>query len=208
MAYTNASLVGNQLKRTLTTDEVALLPLLIAGIQAWIDLKTSSTFDSATGATTRKYLGGKQFIDIDPCTSVTSVQYADPYGVIQYTYQPFEYVLLPVNDKVKIQLELRGYTEFDTQDNPNGKFPNGSDVIVVTANFSEYDTNNLGAGVPADIQIIATRLCASLLNDNVVNGVVREQLEGHLVMSGFDKIANNDPFVQSVLDLHRELLVD
>lgn len=208
MAYTNASLVGNQLKRTLTTDELALLPLLIAGITNWINLKTSSSFDVASGATSRKFLGGKQFIDISPCTGVTSVQFADPYGVIQYTYQPFEYVLHPLNSTVKNQLELRGYSEFTEQDAPNGKFPAGADVVIVTANFSEYDTNNLGAGVPADIQMVATRLAAALLNDNMINGVVREQLEGHMVMSGFDKVALNDPFVQSVLDLHRELLVD
>lgn len=208
MAYTNAALVGNQLKRTLTTDELALLPLLIAGITSWINLKTSSNFDSPVGPTTKRFEGGKQFIDISPCTNVTSVQFADAYNVIQYTYQPFEYVLHPLNAVVKNQLELRGYTEFNEQDNPNGRFPSGADVVVVTANFSEYDTNNLGAGVPADIQIAATRLVAGMLNDNIVNGVVREQLEGHMVMNSFDKVATNDAFVQSVLDMHRELLVD
>lgn len=208
MGYTNATLVGNQLKRTLSTDETALLAVLIPAVQSWIDLKTSSTFDVAAAATTRKYYGGRQFIDIEPCTNVTSVQFTDPYGVIQYTYQAFEYVLHPFNDKVKDQIELRGYSEFTQQDEPNGKFPAGTDVLLVTANFSEYDTNNLGGGVPADIQMVATRLAASLLNDNMINGVVREQLEGHLVMSGFDKVAMNDPFVQSVLELHRELLVD
>lgn len=208
MGYTNATLVGNQLKRTLSADETALLAVLIPAVQAWIDLKTSSTFAQATAPTTRKYYGGRQFIDIEPCTAVTSVQYSDPYGVIQYTYQAFEYVLHPLNDVVKDQIELRGYSEFTTQDNPNGKFPAGTDILQVTANFSEYDTTNIGAGIPADIQMVATRLAASLLNDNMINGVVREQLEGHLVMSGFDKVALNDPFVQSVLDLHRELLVD
>lgn len=208
MAYTNASLVGNALKRSLTSDETALLPLMIAAITNWINLKTSSSFDSPTGATTRKFQGGKQFIDISPCIGVTSVQFADPYNVIQYTYQPFEYVLHPLNTTVKNQLELRGYSEFTEQDAPNGKFPSGTDVVVVTANFSEYDTNNLGAGVPADIQMVATRLCAALLNEAVINGTVKEELEGHTVMNAFDKIGLGDPFVNSVLELHRELLVD
>lgn len=208
MGYTNATLVGNQLKKSLTADETALLAVLIPAVQSWIDLKTSSTFAQASAATTRRYWGGKQFIGIDPCTNITSVQYSDPYGIIQYTYQGFEFVAHPLNDTVKTEIELRGYTEFVSQDDPNGKFPSGADSVLVTANFSEYDTNNVGAGVPADIQMVATRMAAALLNDNAVNGVVREQLEGHLVMSGFDKIAINDPFVQSVLELHRELLVD
>lgn len=208
MAYTNPTLVGNQLKRSLSADETALLTMLIPAVQSWIDLKTSTTFAQASAPTTRKYYGGRQFIDIEPCTTVTSVQFSDPYGVIQYTYQAFEYVLHPFNDVVKDQIELRGYSEFTQQDSPNGKFPAGTDVVQVTANFSEYDPNNLGAGVPADIQIVATRLAAALLNDNIINGVVREQLEGHLVMSGFERFAITDPFVVSVLELHRELLVD
>lgn len=195
MSYTNSTLVGNFLRRTLTANEISFLAVLIPGVKNWIDLKTDTTFDQAAGPTQRFYDGGDQYIDTEPFTGIPILELIDDYGVVNYTYQSYDHVTLPQNFDVKTQIKYR-----------YGSFPSGSNRLRVTATFSSYD-----AGVPEDIQAVATRLCAVLLNNRVVLGLERESLEGHLVMYNIHalmQVAENDPVVKSILGLRREILFD
>lgn len=199
MAYTTSTLVSNYLQRALTADESALLSLLIPAIKKWIDLKTGSTFDQAS-ATTRYYDGGSQSVDIDPATDITEVSLIDNDNVEEQDYTLYtDYVLEPQNENVKREIVKR-----------SGKFPSGLRRIAVTAKFSEYDS-----GIPEDIQMVATRLAANLIQSGTdvnTSNIQSESLEGHTVYYGtsqesISEAAANDPLIMSTLEQRRELFV-
>lgn len=197
MQYTNASVLAAYLKRELTGNEIDTLNLLVPAVQLWIDRKLGTTFLEADAATTRTYDGGERSIDIEPCTDITKVEAIDYTGADSYGYTaPNEYQAYPLNETVKTELVRR-----------HACWPRGDARIAVTAKFSSYDD-----GVPEDIQMVATKIAADLLNIGSANAeaVKSESLEGHKVeyqdpYAYIDKVAGNDPFVRSVLDQHRDI---
>lgn len=201
MSYTNKTLVQNYLKRELTEDEDALLVLLNPAIKKWIDGKTSSRFDKVDPSS-RRYRGGEGWIDIDPCTDITAIELLDSYGVYSYTYtNETEYLAEPLNERVKREIcRPSGY-----------HFPTGTANIRVTARFSEWD-----GGVPEDIAMAATRIAGDMLKSQVSTttggAVSSEEIEGHKItydtsQTTIEDAATKDPFVMSVLEQRRELLV-
>lgn len=200
MAYTSQTLIENYLQRTLTASEVSFLTTLIPAVKLWIDQKLNSTFDSV-GSTSRYYDGGDQHIDIEPCTSVTEVVSVNDDLTDSYIYtEDTEYILYPLNETVKTEVRGRGF-----------KFPDGDSRIKVTASFSEYD-----GGVPSDIQLVATRLVAGIINQGKVDSsggnVSSESLEGHSIsydtsISAVENIADNDPVVRATLDARKSILL-
>lgn len=201
MAYTSTTLVQNLIGRTLTANETAFLAILIPAIKIWIDKKTSSTFDTAA-ETSRRYDGtGGRSLDIDPCTDITNVRTVDAEGdeVTDYT-SGTDYVAEPYNQTIKRELRLRGRG-----------FPKGVANVEVTAKFSEYGDTN---AVPEDIQAIATQMAAAVLQSGTgtADNIKSESLEGHSITYGdvsetLDAVGNGDPFVQTALQLRRDLLV-
>ena len=202
MSYTNKPLIENYLQRALTSDEAASLITLNRAVKKWIDKKTTSSFDQAT-ASIRRYDGGVSSLDIDPCTTITAVSALNDDGSVSYSYDLTstpEVQFEPLNETIKRELRKR-----------NGCFPDGTGRIAVTAQFSEYD-----AGVPEDIELIATRLLAAIIRgssfDSNSAGIKKESIEGHSVeystsSDTLDTLATGDPIVRSVLEQHRELLV-
>lgn len=203
MAYTTSTLIQNYLQRTLNANETAFLAILIPAIKVWLDRKLNSTFDSAV-ATTRYYDGGVENLDIDPCTSITAVKSLNSDGSTSYDYDLVttpDVLYEPRNETVKREIRKR-----------NGTFPSGKQNIAVTATFSEYD-----GGVPNDIQTIASILAAEVLNQGKVassgGNIASESLEGHSISydtsaSALDAFAANNPNIQSILELRRELYVE
>lgn len=201
MSYTNATLVGNFLQRTLTSDEIALLNTLIPAVQIYIDDITNSTFDQVEEST-RYYDGGVESVDIDPCTAITAVKTIDNSGSDNTTYTTVsDYIAYPQNKTVKNELRKR-----------YGAWARGAHRIAVSAKFSEYDGK-----VPEDIQIVATRLAVGYINAGKradTSNISSESLEGHSInydqasSSTLDGIAMSDPTVQSILGNRRELYVD
>jgi hypothetical protein len=205
MAYTTASLVENFLQRSLTQNEKASLAVIIPAIKIWLDKRLNSTFDLATSST-RYYDGGVMNLDIDPCTAISAVESINDDGADSYSYTTgTEYIAEPQNETVKRELRKR-----------LSPFPRGVQRVAVTALFSEYDD-----GVPADIQIAATRLAAGIINsgkrENTGN-VASESLEGHSITyvhpsglssgQSLDGLAESDPTVAAILAARGELLVD
>jgi hypothetical protein len=201
MAYSDSTQVSNFLQRSLTSYETAELTNILAAIKIWIDKRLNSTFDQATSST-RYYDGGVRNLSIDPCTAITKVEAISDDGSSSYTYtDTYEYVAEPQNETVKRELRKR-----------LAAFPRGVHRIAVTALFSEYDS-----AVPADIQIAATRLAASVINQGKYAGsggnVLEEALEGHQIRyqigsQNFDGLAASDPTVASILENRKELYVD
>lgn len=200
MAYTSQTLIEQYLQRALTASEVSFLTTLIPAVKLFIDQKLNSTFDSAN-VTTRVYEGGVQHLDIDPASSITAVASLDDYGVTQYTYtENQEYTLSPANSTIKTEVIARGF-----------KFPFGDNRIAVTANFSEYD-----GAVPQDIELVATRICAGIINQGKVDSsggnVSSESLEGHSIsydtsVSSIENLAENDPVIKATLDARKSILL-
>lgn len=71
--------------------------------------------------------------------------------------------------------------------------------------------------MPADIQLAATRLAASVINQGKFAGsggnVLEEELEGHRIRyqvgaENFDGLSASDPTVASILENRKELYVD
>lgn len=198
MNYTDLPLISTYLKRTLTSQEVATLSVIVPGIEKWIDKKLGTTFVKVD-PTTRIYDGGGSSLDIDPCTEVTAVTSLNVDGTVAYPYNAIEYVLEPLNETVKTEVRLR-YRNY--------KF--GYAQVQVTAKFSEWN-----GGVPQDIQTATTKIAADILNLGLQNaGLVEEEmLEGHKVKyrspnETIDSVAFNDPVVQTILDMRKQLLVD
>lgn len=192
--YTDSSLISNYLGRDLISNEKATLSVLLPAIKKWIDLNLGSTFDSVA-ASTRKFDGGSCSIDIDPCTAITAIDLVDNDGNVESSYATGDYVAEPVNETVKRELRVR-----------YGKFPKGYSNVRVSAKFSEYND-----GIPEDIQIAATRIAAAFLNSAMnVGSVQSETIEGHSITysnESFDKTAMEDPIVQSILAMRRELVI-
>lgn len=203
MAYTDATQVSNFLQRALTAYETGELPNLIAAAKIWLDKVLGSTFDDVA-ATTRYYDGGVRNLDIDPCTAITEVKSINDDASSSYVYtEGTEYIAEPQNETVKRELRKR-----------LSPFPRGVHRVAVTAKFSEYD-----GGVPADIQIAATRLVAGLINSGKkanTGNVSSESLEGHSInydlssgaSQAFDSLSAADPTVAGILQARKELLVD
>lgn len=201
MAYTDATQVSNFLQRALTSYETAELPNIIAAIKIWLDKRLNSTFDQV-GSTTRYYDGGVMNLDIDPCTAITEVKSINDDTSSSYIYtEGTEYVAEPQNETVKRELRKR-----------ITPFPRGVHRVAVTGLFSEYD-----AGVPADIQLAATRLAAGVINAGKIaalgGNIAAESLEGHSITyntrgTDFEGLSANDPTVAAILGARAELLVD
>jgi hypothetical protein len=200
MSYTSTSQVSNFLQRVLNAYEDAELAIIVAAVQVWIDKRLNSTFDQVAEST-RYYDGGGRSLDIDPCTDITEVKTINDDSSSSYTYTVgTEYISEPQNETVKRELRKR-----------LTPFPRGIQRVAVTAKFSEYD-----GGVPADIQILATRLVAGIINSgkSVASGnVSSESLEGHSIsfntdLTKLDGLAENDPTVKSILESRKEFYVD
>lgn len=200
MAYTNTTLIGNYLQRSLNANETAYLAVMIPAIKIWIDKLLNSTFDSVA-ETTRYFDGGGTSVDIDPCIDITDVDSVDNEQLESFDYTNLtDYIAEPQNETVKRELVKR-----------SGHWPAGYGRIKVTAKFTEFD-----GSVPEDIQTVATILAADVLNQGVVastgGNVQSESLEGHSISydtssSNLDAVASNNPTITSLLGLRRELFV-
>lgn len=202
MAYTTNAKIADYLQRSLTTDETDFLAVVIPAIKIWLDKKLGSTFDEASETTRYFDAAGMQSLDIDPCTAITAVKSVDDERGVEYAYTNLtEYIAEPQNETVKRELVRRG----------SGRWPRGLGSVAVTAKFSEYDN-----GVPEDIQVIATRIAAEILNtgkrESAGGNVSSESLEGHSIhydtsSDVLETIADNDPIIKSMLALRTEPLV-
>lgn len=201
MAYTDATQVSNFLGRALTAYETGELTNIISAIKIWLDKRLNTTFDTVAPSV-RYYDGGVRNLDIDPCTAITQVEAVNDDSTDSYIYtQTYEIVVEPQNETVKREIRKR-----------LAAFPRGVHRIAVSATFSEYD-----GGVPADIQILATRLAAGIINQGKYAGsggnLHLEDLEGHRVQYQLSPnsmlgLATNDPTVSAILAQREELYVD
>lgn len=203
MSYTTSANVSDFLQKTLSDDENASLSgFILSAVDSWIDRYLQTTFASVS-ATTRLYDGGVKNLDIDPCSSITSVKSLNTDGSTSYDYDLTvtpDVVFEPANETIKREIRKR-----------NGTFPSGMQNIAVAAKFTEYDFVN--SQVPSDIILVATRLASGIVNSGKVSGaggnIQSESLEGHSITydtnaDTISELAANDPIIMNVLGARRE----
>jgi hypothetical protein len=108
------------------------------------------------------------------------------------------YVLWPKGSAVTRMITLR-----------YGRLPRGFATLKVVGDFTEYGAEE--AGVPSDIQLIATRVVGSMLeNPGSAYGLKSESVEGHQVVfgEGAGDPFKDDPIVAKLIAERSDILVD
>lgn len=199
MEYTDNGLIAHYLKRDLTSEEQDYLSVFIPAVRKWIDNKTSSHFLKVEESSRTFDGAGGRSLDITPCTEISAFEKLNEDGSVAYEYTTDQYVPYPQNETVKNEIVLRA-----------SSFKLGVANYRVTAKFSEFEDR-----VPEDIQAIATRIAGDMIREAQIlstGNVQSESLEGHSIAYRnpneiIDKIAMNDPVVNSLLEMRKNILV-
>lgn len=163
MALISKSDVEARIGRSLTASETSAFAIINAAVQAHVENIIGSSVESV-GATTRYYDGGKQNLQIDPCTSITAVKYVDSDVNVEQTLEDSDYTTEPVNRTLKWVVRSR-----------YGRFYTGFNNVSITAKFSIYeDTSMLSIVKDAMLGAIESEVGNS---DNII----KESIEGYSV---------------------------
>jgi hypothetical protein len=126
---------------------------IIAAVKAWIDRYTGKTFEAVSETRYYDSKGGTDIL-IDAFVGSPTVVILSENGSVASTLTEgsgSDYLTLPFNSTEKNIIRLTGLGSYS-------RFPSGR-RLKVTANFGFSTT------VPADVQLAATKLAASLLQD-------------------------------------------
>lgn len=156
MAYTDQTKIETKLGQGLPSGITpADLDVYIAEVTQYIDTYTETTFE-ASGSSTKIYstTPGITYIDIDPATSITAVEYLSnrsTSGDTWTAYETTQYRVLPENRTPKTSIYL--YTVFP-------QYIEGGVANIRVTGIWGYSTT-----VPTDIQMVATNMVIDLLQD-------------------------------------------
>ena len=179
MTYTDQTTIQSFLKRTLSADEITILPLILEVVDTYIN-STIGIFGNVAESS-KYYSGGLQIIDIDNCFSISKVELVDEYNIVTYTYLSNEVLYLPSNESGKKYLEKR-----------YGKFPCGKSNLKVTGKFA------IALSVPNDIKYLATYLSGQLFSSNIVANLQSESIEGY--SRTFNKMLEENQILKLIMD--------
>lgn len=172
MALVSQSEVEARLGRALSTEETAAFAPINLAIQVQVEKIIGSSIESVS-ATTRYYDGDVQNLAIDPCTSVTKVEYVDEYYLNFYTLLSSDYTLEPINRTLKRMVCNR-----------LGLLNAGINNVAVTAKFSIYeDTATLNMVKDAMIS-------AMLVQVENTDNIKKQSIEGYSVEFATTEIKN------------------
>lgn len=197
MAYCTKTDIENYLQVGISSTLDTQVTAWIAAVQAWIDRYTNRTFESSSMV--KKYDGkGRHYLIVDDLLSLSKVFFTanDSTSDANTRNVPTtEFHLYQDDDPNKTpynKLLLKPFSSY-------GTFPLGAQNIVVDATFGFATT------APADIQLVATKLVASIVK--VGKDDSKENFsQGDLAISyvQFDKIINMDLGVKQILDFYKK----
>jgi hypothetical protein len=166
--YTQKEVLEAYLDRSLTNNEIALLPMLLEAVDSYINEEIGGSF-GIVDSSTRYYDGGGSYIDIDPVyvdnDHTLTIKYVDEDYADVEDIETNEYTYGPQSSPLKTFIRVR-----------NGRFGRGEANIAVTGSFT------LSPVVPKDIIYLATQLVAKFLSDEMkgeVSGLKSESIEGY-----------------------------
>lgn len=198
MAYATQSSVEGVLGRSLTADEIAALPALLAAIDAFINAETGRTFETPASQSTRYYdVERSRMVDVDPFVTDDShpfeVFYVDADENSIQTVDESEYEARPRNETVKTWLQRR-----------TGRWGSGcpSNVtnLAVKAHFG-------GGTAPDDIKYVAAFLAAQAIGSTESLSLKSESIEGYSRTFADATKTTQGSFVTETLSRYREVLL-
>ena len=182
MEYTSQALIEAFLGRSLSANEIVILPYAAEAAEGYINDQIHTSFGDSTAPSTRYYDGGSRILEIDPCTDITKVELIDVDETSLHEFTKDEdYEARPRNESLKTWIEKRV-----------GKFRRGVANVAVSATFSR------GSSVPKDIAWLATFLTARLFGKDIKEGMKSESIEGY--SRQFADIIEHDSQAQLVLN--------
>lgn len=195
MAYTTQSKVEQYTNYDLSAISSEVANWILSAV-AFIEKYCGKTFESA--AETRYFDGNaKDRILIDAFTGVPSaVTILEVDGTTQQELTEGaanDYVAYPLNDTEKNELVLLPEAVVQA-------FRSGRRRLLVTANFGG------SSSVPADIELVATKLVARIADRRMKGGQSKAEKLGDYSISFKDLDEETDPLgIYAVLDLHRDI---
>lgn len=197
MAYTSEEQIERYLLTTIDSSFSSQVSTWISAAQKWIDNYTNRTFEAVTE--TKKYDGnGLAHLYVDDLVSVDTIWFtannatADAGTITLSTTDYYLYQNDDPNRTPKNKIVLNPY---------GGQhcFDRGWQNIWVKGSFG------YAATVPEDIQMVATKLVASIIKTGKDDGVQSfSQGDYSVTYRSFESIINNDLSVKTILNFYKK----
>ena len=189
--YTNKSKIEKFLMIDIDDNLNTQIAEWIASVTKYIENYTGRVFE-ATVDSTKYYDGNRQKeLMIDDTYEITSIQILDDSGDVDKTLEEGlgnDYVAYPANttQKNSIKLLVTGCYLI---------FPRGNQNIKITAKFGMAST------VPSDIELIATKLVATIVQKGLKGGEIKSEKLGDYSVTFIEEQAE-EMGVKSILDTY------
>lgn len=193
MSYTTEAKIESYLG---TSVDATLAAMIISWVTAWINKYTGKVFEAVSE--TRYYDGnGRESILVDSFVGSPAVTVLNTDGttdVVLTEGQADDFIVAPYNSTEKFQLILSSSGRYCA-------WPKGAHRIKVVASFGVSNT------VPADIEMVATKLASSLItNASAAGGAVKSQSLGDYSVTYGDLDATAKATgVTETLDQYRDI---
>ena len=191
MSYTNKNKIENYLMVDINDNFNTQITEWIASVTKYIENYTGRIFE-ATEDSVKYYDGRRQEeLMIDDTYEITSIQILDDSGDVDKTLEEGlgnDYVAYPANTTQKNSIKLLVTGCYNT-------FPKGSQNIKITAKFGMAST------VPVDIELIATKLVAAIVQKGLRGGEIKSEKLGDYSVTFIEEQAE-EMGVKSILDTY------
>lgn len=197
MAYTTLTKTNALFGITMTQ---AVFDDLLAAVKLFIDTYTGKTFE---GSSVAQYYDGNglDVLNVDSFYGTPAVLILDSEGNTEATLAEGwgnDFVTAPYNSAEKNQIVLAANGRYST-------FPNRLRSVKITASYG------YSATVPADIQLVATRMIGELYNGTIssTTGDIKSESLGDYAVTyadtgGSESVANSIG-AYGILDSHRDI---
>lgn len=191
MAYTDKTQIeaytGTTIPATLTTQ----LTAWITAAEEWINSYVGFKFEDGLVATKKTYSGnGQKTLFVQPFYSPTSITILDEDGNQEETLTSDDYILYPLNSTGKNRIELKS----------------DASIFGKTKRIEINAMHAFGSTVPQQVQLVATKLVAKILNENFKGGEITSQSLGDYSVS-FAKVDEEADVlgIKQILDFYRNI---
>jgi hypothetical protein len=210
MSYANQTSVEGVLGRSLTTNEVAALPLLLSAVDSFINSQTGRTFGAAAESTRYYDTEDSKMLDVDPFVISEDVTEGD---TTTPTARPFEVFYVDADEN-----KLRDVDASDFEARPrneivktylqkrNGRWGSGCPANVANIAVKAFFG---GGAVPDDIKYAASWLAAQGISAQLGMslGLKSESIEGYSRTFIDATKTEQGAFLTKIFDKYYEVLI-
>lgn len=208
MSYATQSSVEGVLGRSLTSKEVAALPLLLSAVDAYINSQTGRTFGAAVESTRYYDVENSRQVDVDPFVISEQVTEGEETATVARPFEVFyvdadenkvsdvdesDFEARPRNEVVKTWLHKR-----------NGRWGSGCARNVTNLAVKAFFG---GGAVPADIEYAASYLAAQAIGSTTSLSLKSESIEGYSRTFADASKTEQGSFLTEIFSKYYEVLV-